>query len=171
LRVMLNSPSFKGMPVGDVSGEEPKTKQLNLASIENGTTTPLLLRVCWAPFFSWSTSKCWLFPLLAWTTRISQGVISRNMWFAEAIIALETILDILSCLVISLAFLISFSFVAFFYNDFRECHALRLNRRKFHVNGGRCIWTLFCVCFLIKPVEPRRHWVLSSGSLSLDFEY
>lgn len=46
LRVMLNSPIFKGMPVGDVTGEEPKTKQLNLASIENGTTTPLLLRVC-----------------------------------------------------------------------------------------------------------------------------
>ncbi|CRG86797.1 hypothetical protein PISL3812_03809 [Talaromyces islandicus] len=45
LRVMLNSPIFKGMPVGDVTGEEPKTKQLNLASIENGTTTPLLLRL------------------------------------------------------------------------------------------------------------------------------
>lgn len=45
LRVMLNSPIFKGMPVGEVDGEEPKTKQLNLASIEDGTTTPLLLRV------------------------------------------------------------------------------------------------------------------------------
>jgi Ran-binding protein 3 len=45
LRVMLNSPIFKGMPVGDVSGEEPKGKQLNLASVEEGRTVPLLLRV------------------------------------------------------------------------------------------------------------------------------
>lgn len=45
LRVMLNSPIFKGMPVGDVSGAEPKGKQLNLASVEEGRTVPLLLRV------------------------------------------------------------------------------------------------------------------------------
>lgn len=45
LRVMLNSPIFKGMPVGDVSGEEPKGKQINLASVEDGKTVPLLLRV------------------------------------------------------------------------------------------------------------------------------
>ena len=45
LRVMLNSPIFKGMPVGEVSGEEPKGKQLNLASVEDGKTVPLLLRV------------------------------------------------------------------------------------------------------------------------------
>lgn len=45
LRVMLNSPIFKGMPVGEVSGAEPKGKQLNLASVEEGKTVPLLLRV------------------------------------------------------------------------------------------------------------------------------
>ncbi|OKL57261.1 hypothetical protein UA08_07603 [Talaromyces atroroseus] len=45
LRVMLNSPIFKGMPVGDVSGDEPKGKQLNLASVEDGKTVPLLLRL------------------------------------------------------------------------------------------------------------------------------
>lgn len=45
LRVMLNSPIFKGMPVGEANGDEPKDKTVNLASIENGTTTPLALRV------------------------------------------------------------------------------------------------------------------------------
>ena len=50
LRVMLNSPIFKGMPVGEVSGEEPKGKQLNLASVEDGKTVPLLLRVSGWPF-------------------------------------------------------------------------------------------------------------------------
>lgn len=52
LRVMLNSPIFKGMPVGDVSGEEPKGKQINLASVEDGKTVPLLLRVSLVRFFS-----------------------------------------------------------------------------------------------------------------------
>ncbi|EED20561.1 nuclear protein export protein Yrb2, putative [Talaromyces stipitatus ATCC 10500] len=45
LRVMLNSPIFRGMPVGEVDGAEPKGKQLNLASVEDGKTVPLLLRV------------------------------------------------------------------------------------------------------------------------------
>lgn len=49
LRVMLNSPIFKGMPAGEVSGEEPKGKQLNLASVEDGKTVPLLLRVSFGP--------------------------------------------------------------------------------------------------------------------------
>jgi hypothetical protein len=49
LRVMLNSPIFKGMPVGEVSGAEPKGKQLNLASVEDGKTVPLLLRVSHPP--------------------------------------------------------------------------------------------------------------------------
>ncbi|KAL1968595.1 hypothetical protein VTN77DRAFT_1805 [Rasamsonia byssochlamydoides] len=45
LRVMLNTPIFKGMTVGDVSGQEPKGKQLNLLSLEEGRSVPLLLRV------------------------------------------------------------------------------------------------------------------------------
>ncbi|EEP77831.1 predicted protein [Uncinocarpus reesii 1704] len=44
LRVVLNSPIFKGMKVGDVSGNEPAGKQINLVGIENGKTTPFLLR-------------------------------------------------------------------------------------------------------------------------------
>ncbi|KAL2831627.1 hypothetical protein BJY01DRAFT_226490 [Aspergillus pseudoustus] len=44
LRVMLNSPLFKGMKTGDVTGKEPRSKQINLASLENGRTVPLLLR-------------------------------------------------------------------------------------------------------------------------------
>ena len=46
LRVMLNSPVFKGMAVGDLDGGEPKNKQINLASVENGRSVPYLLRVC-----------------------------------------------------------------------------------------------------------------------------
>jgi Ran-binding protein 3 len=53
LRVMLNSPLVKGMPVGDVSGAEPKGKQLNLASVEEGHTVPLLLRVSTISNLSW----------------------------------------------------------------------------------------------------------------------
>jgi hypothetical protein len=48
LRVMLNTPIFKGMNVGDDSGNEPTTKLLHLASLENGRSVPLLLRV--SPF-------------------------------------------------------------------------------------------------------------------------
>ncbi|KAI9934700.1 hypothetical protein ASPWEDRAFT_651664 [Aspergillus wentii DTO 134E9] len=45
LRVMLNTPIFKGMTVGDPSGNEPKsTKQIHLASLENGRSVPILLR-------------------------------------------------------------------------------------------------------------------------------
>ncbi|KAK2765129.1 hypothetical protein FQN54_008828 [Arachnomyces sp. PD_36] len=44
LRVILNTPVFKGMTVGDASGEEPSTKQLHLASLENGRSVPILLR-------------------------------------------------------------------------------------------------------------------------------
>ncbi|KAJ9270309.1 hypothetical protein DTO212C5_3552 [Paecilomyces variotii] len=44
LRVMLNTPIFKGMTVGDATGKEPSTKQLHLASLENGRSVPLLLR-------------------------------------------------------------------------------------------------------------------------------
>ncbi|KAL2872375.1 uncharacterized protein BJX67DRAFT_369065 [Aspergillus lucknowensis] len=45
LRVMLNTPVFRGMKVGDATGKEPKSKQIHLASLENGRTVPLLLRI------------------------------------------------------------------------------------------------------------------------------
>ena len=45
LRVMLNTPIFKGMTVGDASGNEPKSKQIHLASLESGRSVPILLRV------------------------------------------------------------------------------------------------------------------------------
>lgn len=45
LRVMLNTPLFKGMTVGDASGNEPKSKQIHLASLESGRSVPCLLRV------------------------------------------------------------------------------------------------------------------------------
>lgn len=46
LRVMLNTPLFVGMKVGDAAGNEPKsTKQIHLASLENGRSVPLMLRV------------------------------------------------------------------------------------------------------------------------------
>lgn len=45
LRVILNTPVFKGMTVGDASGDEPTSKQVHLASLENGRSVPLLLRV------------------------------------------------------------------------------------------------------------------------------
>ncbi|ODM16528.1 hypothetical protein SI65_08035 [Aspergillus cristatus] len=44
-RVMLNTPIFKGMNVGDATGKEPKaTKQILLASLESGRSAPILLR-------------------------------------------------------------------------------------------------------------------------------
>ncbi|CEJ59182.1 hypothetical protein PMG11_07815 [Penicillium brasilianum] len=45
LRVMLNSPVFKGMTFGDAKNQEPTSKQILLASNEEGRTVPLLLRV------------------------------------------------------------------------------------------------------------------------------
>ncbi|RHZ44960.1 Ran-binding domain-containing protein [Aspergillus thermomutatus] len=45
LRVMLNTPLFKGMKVGDASGNEPKSKQIHLVGVEDGRTFPLLLRM------------------------------------------------------------------------------------------------------------------------------
>ncbi|KAE8151293.1 P-loop containing nucleoside triphosphate hydrolase protein [Aspergillus avenaceus] len=44
LRVMLNTPIFKGMTVGDASGNEPKSKQIHLASLEDDRSVPILLR-------------------------------------------------------------------------------------------------------------------------------
>ncbi|WEW59331.1 hypothetical protein PRK78_004801 [Emydomyces testavorans] len=44
LRVVLNSPIFKGMKVGDANGNEPTGKQVHLAGVENGKSMPFLLR-------------------------------------------------------------------------------------------------------------------------------
>lgn len=49
LRVMLNSPIFKGMNYGDANNESPSNKQILLASVEDGKTVPLLLRVSHGP--------------------------------------------------------------------------------------------------------------------------
>lgn len=57
LRVMLNTPIFKGMTVGDATGKEPSTKQLHLASLENGRSVPLLLRVSCLPDLGAYTSR------------------------------------------------------------------------------------------------------------------
>ena len=45
LRVMLNSPIFMGMNYGDAHNNAPSSKQILLASVEEGKTVPLLLRV------------------------------------------------------------------------------------------------------------------------------
>ena len=44
-RVVLNTPVFKGMKVGDNEGKEPSGKMITLAGVENGKAVPLLLRV------------------------------------------------------------------------------------------------------------------------------
>lgn len=44
LRVMLNSPVFEGMNYGDAKNKAPTSKQIFLASTEEGRTVPLLLR-------------------------------------------------------------------------------------------------------------------------------
>jgi RanBP1 domain len=87
LRVMLNSPIFKGMPIGDVSGEEPKGKQLNLASVEDGKTVPLLLRVIFPlPLYSCSFTDI----VTAWQRRISKGSIPCHNRLAERHVGRET---------------------------------------------------------------------------------
>lgn len=45
MRVILNGPIFKGMNYGDAKNEAPINKQILLASVEEGRTVPLLLRV------------------------------------------------------------------------------------------------------------------------------
>lgn len=75
LRVMLNSPIFKGMPVGDVSGAEPKGKQLNLASVEEGRTVPLLLRVRFDALSNLSSFGGANDDGTGWKSRIGQGAI------------------------------------------------------------------------------------------------
>lgn len=44
-RVLLNTPVFKQMQIGDSKGKEPPGKQLSLAVIEGGKPTPYLVRV------------------------------------------------------------------------------------------------------------------------------
>jgi hypothetical protein len=66
-RVMLNTPLFKGMKVGDAAGNEPKsTKQIHLASLEDNRSVPLLLRVshisniiCLAFDRDWKEANCY----------------------------------------------------------------------------------------------------------------
>lgn len=44
-RVVLNTPVFKGMKIGDNEGKEPTGKMINLAGVENGKPIPLMLKV------------------------------------------------------------------------------------------------------------------------------
>lgn len=44
-RVVLNTPIFKGMKVGNQSGDEPNGKFLNLAGMENGKPALFMLKV------------------------------------------------------------------------------------------------------------------------------
>ena len=46
-RVVLNTPIFKGMNVGNQSGGEPNGKFLNLAGMENGKPALFMLKVCY----------------------------------------------------------------------------------------------------------------------------
>lgn len=49
LRVMLNSPIFKGMICCDPNGGQPKSKKVLLAGMEDGHAIKLLLRVSDTP--------------------------------------------------------------------------------------------------------------------------
>lgn len=44
-RILLNTPVFKQMKVGDTIGQEPSGKQVSLAVIESGKPTPYLIKV------------------------------------------------------------------------------------------------------------------------------
>ena len=44
-RILLNTPVFKQMQVGDIKGKEPPGKQVSLAVIEGGKPTPYLIKV------------------------------------------------------------------------------------------------------------------------------
>ena len=44
-RVVLNTPVFKGMKIGDNAGKEPTGKMISLAGVENGKPIPLMLKV------------------------------------------------------------------------------------------------------------------------------
>ena len=44
-RILLNTPVFKQMQVGDSRGNEPPGKQVSLAVIEGGKPTPYLIKV------------------------------------------------------------------------------------------------------------------------------
>ena len=44
-RVLLNTPVFKEMNIGDAKGNEPPTKQFFIAVIEGGKVTPYFVRV------------------------------------------------------------------------------------------------------------------------------
>ena len=44
-RVVLNTPVFKQMSIGDTKGNEPSGKTISFAAVENGKPVPYLLRV------------------------------------------------------------------------------------------------------------------------------
>ena len=44
-RILLNTPVFKQMQVGDSKGKEPHGSQVSLAVVEGGKPTPYLVRV------------------------------------------------------------------------------------------------------------------------------
>jgi Ran-binding protein 3 len=44
-RVLLNTPIFKQMKIGDSKGNEPTGKSLSFSVIEKGKPTPYLIRV------------------------------------------------------------------------------------------------------------------------------
>lgn len=44
-RVLLNTPVFKQMKIGDSKGNEPQGKSLSFAVIEDGKPTPYLIKV------------------------------------------------------------------------------------------------------------------------------
>ena len=44
-RILLNTPVFKQMQVGDSKGKEPPGNQVSLAVVEGGKPTPYLVRV------------------------------------------------------------------------------------------------------------------------------
>ncbi|KAL4956353.1 hypothetical protein BDW69DRAFT_192483 [Aspergillus filifer] len=73
LRVMLNTALFKGMKVGDAAGNEPRSKQIHLASFEGNRSVPLLLR----PHIS-SLKACKLALFRSWYNCFDWHVTSRS---------------------------------------------------------------------------------------------
>ncbi len=56
-RVVLNTPVFQGMKIGDNAGKEPTGKMINLAGVENGKPVPLMLKVSLISLSSGVTTK------------------------------------------------------------------------------------------------------------------
>lgn len=45
-RVLLNTPIFERMKIGDTKGNEPTSNTLSFSVVEKGKPTPYLIRVC-----------------------------------------------------------------------------------------------------------------------------